>query len=1092
MGPSTRKKLLIGAGAAVGLIVVALLVAPLFFDLDGRKPMIVSEVKKATGRDLVIDGKVNLSLLPWPGVSVSGVKFFNAPGSKNPNMVEVKSITVRPSVLALLTGTIEVSEVILVEPKIVLEINAEGKPNWEFAPSVAEAQPATAKPSSPKPLSLGALTMENGTLIFSDSKGGLAMTAEKANLTASVGSLDGPYSLSGSATLNGSPLKIDASVGAKGSNGYATSAALVAGGGKLDVKGTVSELGPDARFVGTLKVSADSATHFVATLAGLVGQPAPVLPLLLAGKFAFDGAVDASQTALAIKDFKVTLGGDSGSGSLAVTLKPAFSIDSKLSFAKLDLDAWLASLPPSAPATPPPPAVPATPVSTAAAPSAGGPPPASGGSYLAGISAKIAIDVGEIDYHKQAVKNVAVELEARNGAVAVPRLNANLPGDMVVQAKSTFSGDAARPTASGDFNLTAPKLRDTLKWLAIDVSSLPPDKLTRFSLKGRLTSSNGEVQVPDGAIELDTMKASGGLVVNFGVPLSVIVQLGLDTFDLDAFLANPTAGQKPAGAASPSSASGASASSSSSSGAPAGPILGLKAKIAKLVYNKQTIAGIDADIGVQGDMLRLNDVKVGNFASARFAVRGSVGDYLSTLPKPDIAFNLEATDMTQFLKAAGSTAPDGLGTVTASGGIAGSIEALQLKELTVSAVGETAKATGLLTMPGAAKGAPTSVGYKGSFTANGQTIEGSVDAKLTGRPNVTIDLKTTMLDLGKLSAGKPVPAPAPARNQAAAKGAGGGAGGEPPIDTTALRAVDGSLKLTAATLVSGPLRLTNADIAATLKDGVLTLSHLKGGLYGGTLDLSGTVNANQTALGFDLKGDVNNLSVSELLRSTSGTNTFGGAVKVTVDGKINANSIALKGSGSTPGEIKGSIAGGMQLGGYVFAGADKAVTAIGSAATGVVGGVIDNTLGTVLGAVGQRGGVAPVNMLNAASLVLNRFVNRNNPISGRVDINGGLLTDKSLVVQGDRATANIVTRTDLGKSTTDTTVNFMIAEDASAPYVIVTARGALGSPSYGASRGTARDPPGFVNTLEQGASAVTNPVRSIVPNLPSIPNLFGR
>jgi hypothetical protein len=437
-----------------------------------------------------------------------------------------------------------------------------------------------------------------------------------------------------------------------------------------------------------------------------------------------------------------------------------------------------------------------------------------------------------------------------------------------------------------------------------------------------------------------------------------------------------------------------------------------------------------------------------------------------------------------------------LGTVSASGALSGNLESLDLRDITVSAAGETAKATGHLAMPGAASGQPKSVSYKGSLTANGQTIEGSIDARITGRPAVTADLKTTMFDLDKLAANsRPISAApaAPARlqpakpksNTQAAKG-----GGEPPIDTSALRAVDGSLKLKAATLVSSSMRISNAEIDATLKDGVLTLSTFKGGLYGGTLDFSGALNANQNALAFDLKGDVNNLSVSEVLRAKSGTNTFGGVVKVTVDGKINANSITLKGSGATPGELKSSMTGGAQLGGHIFAGADKAAVAGMSAATGVVGGVLDNTLGTVLGAVGQRN-ISPANMLNAASLVLNRFVNRDDPISGRLDISGGLLTDKSLMVQGDRATANILTRTDLGKSTTDTTINFMIAEDASAPYIIATVRGPLGSPSYGVSRGTAKDPPGFVNTLEHGASTITNPVRSIIPNVP-IPNIFGR
>jgi uncharacterized protein involved in outer membrane biogenesis len=231
MSPSARKRLLIGVGGVVGLVIVAALVAPSLIDVNSYKPMILGEVKKATGRDLVIEGPISLSVLPMPKVSMSGVKFANVPGAKNPQMVEIKSVSVQPSVLALLAGNIEVSEVTLVAAKIVLEVNAEGKPNWEFAPSVAEAKPAAAKPSSPKPLSLGRLTLEDGTLIFSDSKAGLSVVAEKANFSASVGSLDGPYSLAGSATLNSAPLKLDLSVGTKAASGYVTAVALEAGGG---------------------------------------------------------------------------------------------------------------------------------------------------------------------------------------------------------------------------------------------------------------------------------------------------------------------------------------------------------------------------------------------------------------------------------------------------------------------------------------------------------------------------------------------------------------------------------------------------------------------------------------------------------------------------------------------------------------------------------------------------------------------------------------------------------------------------------------------------------------------------------------------
>jgi len=481
MTPTTRKRLLIGGGGLVALLVVALVALPALIDVNSYKPFIVAQVKSATGRDLVIDGPISLSLLPTPTVSVTGVKFFNTAGSKNANMVEVKSVTVQPSLLPLLGGRIEVGEVTLVEPKIVLEINAEGKPNWEFAPSVAEAKPAAAQPSSPRPLSLGRLTIENGTLIFSDSKAGLSVVADKANFTGSVASLDGPYTLAGDATINEAPLKLDLAVGARGNNGHTADLTLQAGGGRLGFKGTLSELGAAAKISGMASASAESLTTFVGTLVKLAGQPAPVLPALLAGKFSFDGGVDVSPTAFAARDFKMALGEDSGSGSLSVTLKPRLAVEGKVAVPRLDLDRWLAAIERSAAPTAPP--------TNAAGAGTGAP---TSQSLLGDLTAKLDFEVGEVIYHKQPVRNVVVEIDARGGAVAVPKLSATLPGDMVLQAQSTLTGDAARPGVTGQFSLVGPKLRETLSWLAVDLSSVPPAKLQKLSLKGRMSSTGGE------------------------------------------------------------------------------------------------------------------------------------------------------------------------------------------------------------------------------------------------------------------------------------------------------------------------------------------------------------------------------------------------------------------------------------------------------------------------------------------------------------------------------------------------------------------------------------------------------------------------
>jgi uncharacterized protein involved in outer membrane biogenesis len=1071
MTPALRKRLSIGAAGLIGLVIVALLVAPSLIDLDARKAEVITAVKKATGRELILDGPVFLSLLPVPTATVTGVKFFNAAGAKNPNMVEVKSVTVRFSLLALLTGTIDVNEVTLVEPKIVLEVNAEGKPNWEFAPSVAEAKPAAPRASTPLPVSLGRVAIENGTLIFSDSQAGLSVVAEKANFSASVGSIDGPYSLAGHANVNGAPLRLDLSVGAKAAAGHTAEVALEAGGGKLSFKGTLSEFGANARAVGLASSSADNLVVFAETLAKIAGQPEPKLPPLLAGKFSFDGSVDVSQTAVAANDFKLALGQDSFSGSLALTLKPALAVEGKLTAAKLDLDRWLAAI--ARPAEPEPPTPP--PAGSSAVPA-----PPAGPSLLAGMAAKLALNVGEVVYDRQPVRNVVIELEARAGAVAVPKLSATLPGDMVLQASSTFSGDPAQPAVIGEFSLVGPKLRETLAWLEIDVSALPANKLTRLSMKGRMASNAGNVQVSDAAFELDDLKGSGGIDVTFAAPLSIVTHVELDTLDLDSFLGPAPAAQ---------SAAAPAASSATFVPAVLGPSIGLKAKVAKLIWRKETIGGVVVDLALRGSTLRLNDIAVANLAGARLAVRGTVRHYSAPQPRPDIAFNFEAPDMDRVLKLLGAT-PAGLGAVAASGGVAGRLEQLSLREFTVKGMGQSLQASGALALAGVAEGMPKSASYKGSFVLNGQALEGSIDASLTDRPNITADLRATVLDLDKIGGAGASPR-VPGRGQPAAA--------TKPIDTAPLRSIDGSFKLTAGTLISPPLRLGDADIAATLEDGVLTVAHFKGALYGGSLSLTGVVNASQPALSYDFKGEANGLYLGEMLRSTAGTNQFGGSIKVTIDGRLNAGGLALRGAGSTPSQLKASMAGGAQLSGHIFAGADRALQMLGSAATGVVGGVIDNTLGNVLGIVGQGNSIGVGNTLNAVSLVLNRFVNRDNPISGRVDIAGGVLTDRSLVVQGDRATANVATRTNLANDTTDTTVNFVIGEDSSAPYITVTARGPLSSPSLNVTRGTAKDPPGMVSTLPiignlvpgQGGGSKSP---SILPNipLPNIPGLFGR
>ena len=276
MTASRRNKLLIGVGALVALVIVALLVAPRLIDVNSYKPALIAAVKQATGRELVIDGPISLTLLPTPEVTTTGVRFANAAGARGAQMLDVKSVSVSPSLWALLTGRIEVASLTLVEPKIYLEPGSDGRPNWQFRPEGAANQ-APGAPSEGFNMSIGRLAIENGTLSFYDPKNGVAITAEKIDVVASVGSEEGPFAVAGSAVLNGTPLKIDAKVGARESAGHNADITLETGGGKLVFDGTLSDLNPNTRLLGNVSMHADSLTGFLAALLTAAGQERPRL-----------------------------------------------------------------------------------------------------------------------------------------------------------------------------------------------------------------------------------------------------------------------------------------------------------------------------------------------------------------------------------------------------------------------------------------------------------------------------------------------------------------------------------------------------------------------------------------------------------------------------------------------------------------------------------------------------------------------------------------------------------------------------------------------------------------------------------------------
>ena len=338
-------------------------------------------------------------------------------------MVEVQWVGASPSWSALLQGRVEVGKLTLYKPVLVLETDADGVPNWEFKPGAGGAQPAGA-PSEGLHLAVGQLDIIDGTLSYTYPLTGKTIKAEQVKATASVGSLKGPFSIDGSATVNGVPLSLAITVHAPRANG-ANDAKLVVKvtSGHLTFDGRASAIAPDATISGRLQVTTGGLTDFISALVRAIGEPLPAFDTSVVGSFAFDGGIEISPTRLAINDFKASLGGDSAAGTLALTQGKQPSLQGKLSLRQVDLDKWLELLAqpgvflPKATSPASPAAKPAAPTAAPAPPTKPAAPTASLSPFPPQLGVDLDLDIAETAFRKGMIRDLVLALQIRNGAI---------------------------------------------------------------------------------------------------------------------------------------------------------------------------------------------------------------------------------------------------------------------------------------------------------------------------------------------------------------------------------------------------------------------------------------------------------------------------------------------------------------------------------------------------------------------------------------------------------------------------------------------------------------------------------------------------
>lgn len=246
------------AGALVALVLGGIALLLVALPRVELKDDFEREMERIIGRDVEIAGDLDVTFFPVFGFRANDVTIANAPGGSAAFLAQAAEVNAGMEILPYIFGrNVVVDRMILRNPHIHLELDTQGRPNWNLVPQGGQ-QPSPRPPSrNMRDMELREVRIEGGRIDYLDQRDGDTWAIIEPDLRTAVTSLDEPMSIVGSLEWRGERVIIDATI---------AQPRMVLNGRPANVQATV-ESGPlGARFNGTLSGSGEYFTGTVSAL----------------------------------------------------------------------------------------------------------------------------------------------------------------------------------------------------------------------------------------------------------------------------------------------------------------------------------------------------------------------------------------------------------------------------------------------------------------------------------------------------------------------------------------------------------------------------------------------------------------------------------------------------------------------------------------------------------------------------------------------------------------------------------------------------------------------------------------------------------
>ena len=531
--------------AVLILVLSALFAAPLFIDWNDYRPVFETQASKLLGRDVKVGGKVHLVVLPAPELRFDDVKVADEKGSFEQPLLEVRSIEAWLNIGSLLRGAIETRKIAIAEPVLRIVVKEDGTGNWSDVGRAGEALPF-----APKEVLLDEISVSGGRIEVTR-PGAPAIVFEDVYGAGSAASLSGPYKVSANYIFAGRPQELRFSTSASDPDGvfrlktalrdpdrnttYLLEGDVTGFKEKPSFDGAIimriaSALPPEGTQESERQADATQDNGALPSGEQGAGADAHLSAFELKGKL----TATPERAELPVLEIAVHSKGRSQmmKGKLALDFGAQPKAEGELAASWVDVDALLTA---GAPAN--------TPVDISAA------------GVLSAIAERalkeaatvgdgtLTIDLDQASIGGDLVGGIDLVVAAKDGAVTVERLQADLPGSNRIEASGRLAEGERGPVFEGPVTLDGSKLKTLVRWAAGARDMSGQATVGAFTFSAKTVIGGGDLKLEDASGELSGTKFSGALHYRGGEHRVVDLNLDSDRLDLREVLGESAAWQ---------------------------------------------------------------------------------------------------------------------------------------------------------------------------------------------------------------------------------------------------------------------------------------------------------------------------------------------------------------------------------------------------------------------------------------------------------------------------------------------------------------------------------------------------------------------